>query len=88
MSLKDRNNNNNLKIYNQHKAPTEYLLSFNIDDILDNKCTLDAFTLRTNFFNNNVGKNIPNNMQDKSDNLTSNTNYQLVFGTDSTLNII
>jgi hypothetical protein len=88
MSLKDRNNNNNLEILNQYKAPTEYLLSFNVDDISDKRCTLDALTLKTNFFSNNIGGNIPNSIKNKNDTTDIHNNYQLVFGTDSVLNII
>ena len=83
MSLSDRSNNENLEILNTMNAPAEYLLSFNIHEAFSGSCKLDVMTLKTNFFNNNAGQNIPiNYKENKTIENTNNTSSKLMFGTD------
>ena len=84
MSLSDRNNNDNLKIYNEIDAPCEYLLSFDVDDALNKTCKLDTLTLKTNFYNNDTGQNIPysyNNINNNQSSISTQTEPQFLFST-------
>lgn len=82
MSLSDRSNNENLEILNTMNAPAEYLLSFNIHEAYSKTCKLDIMTLKTNFFNNNAGQNIPiNYKENKYTKNINNTTINLIFGT-------